>query len=113
SIASIERGQVDRCVSSRITSSFTSACAWRATSKMNENTPPPEPPSGQGMDYSEIADVHEVHAAVQREKREPRVGREPLSIWLVAVYGLAVFFGGANLAGTREIFAVKRLVHYA
>ena len=64
---------------------------------MNENTPPPEPPSGQGMDYSELADVHEVHAAVQREKREPRVGREPLSIWLIAVYGLAVFFGGAYL----------------
>src|ERR1700747_1875764 len=66
---------------------------------MNENTPPPprEPPSGQGMDYSEVADVQEVHAAVQREKREPRVGREPLSIWLIAVYGLAVFFGGAYL----------------
>ncbi len=55
---------------------------------MNESTPTPEPRSGQGMDYSEIADVHQVHAAVQREKREPRVGREPLSIWLIAVYGL-------------------------
>src|SRR5881296_905516 len=64
---------------------------------MNESTPPPEPHSGQGMDYSEIADVQDVHAAVQREKREPRVGREPLSIWLIAVYGLAVFFGGAYL----------------
>jgi mono/diheme cytochrome c family protein len=64
---------------------------------MNENTPTPEPRPGQGMDYSEIADVHEVHAAVQREKREPRVGAEPLSIWLIAVYGLAVFFGGAYL----------------
>jgi len=47
---------------------------------MNESAPTPEPPSGQGMDYSEIADVQDVHAAVQREKREPRVGREPLSI---------------------------------
>src|SRR5213595_3159142 len=64
---------------------------------MDESTPTPEPRSGQGMHYSEIADVHEVHAAVQREKREPRVGREPLSIWLIAVYGLAVFFGGAYL----------------
>ena len=44
------------------------------------------------MDYSEKADVQEVHAAVQREKREPRVGREPLSIWLIAVYGLAIFW---------------------
>jgi mono/diheme cytochrome c family protein len=49
------------------------------------------------MDYSEFADVHEVHAAVQREKREPRVGAEPLSIWLIAVYGLAIFWGGAYL----------------
>ena len=49
------------------------------------------------MDYGEQADVQQVHAAVQREKREPRVGAEPLSIWLIAVYGLAVFFGGAYL----------------
>jgi mono/diheme cytochrome c family protein len=49
------------------------------------------------MDYGEHADVHQVHAAIQREKREPRVGLEPLSIWLIAVYGLAIFFGGAYL----------------
>src|SRR6266516_2323543 len=68
---------------------------------MNEETPKPTPPKafgiGQGMDYGEQADVHQVHAAVQREKREPRVGAEPLSIWLIAIYGLAVFFGGAYL----------------
>src|SRR5207248_7164219 len=52
---------------------------------------------GQGMDYGEQADVLQVHAAVQREKREPRVGAEPLSLWLTAIYGLAVFFGGAYL----------------
>jgi mono/diheme cytochrome c family protein len=51
----------------------------------------------QGMDYGEHADVHEVHSAIQREKREPRAGLEPLSIWLIAVYGLAIFFGGAYL----------------
>src|SRR5437016_7049868 len=51
----------------------------------------------QGMDYGELADVQQVHAAVQREKREPRVGAEPLSVWLIAIYGLAVFFGGAYL----------------
>src|SRR4029453_12978908 len=64
---------------------------------MNEGTPKPTPPVGQGMDYDELADVQQVHAAVQREKREPGVGREPLSIWLIAVYGLAVFFGRAYL----------------
>src|SRR3954452_9985275 len=59
---------------------------------------PQKPPrTGQGMDYGEQADVQQVHAAVQREKREPRVGAEPLSIWLIAIYGLAIFFGGAYL----------------
>src|SRR5436305_13372981 len=79
---------------------------------MNESTPPPEPHSGQGMDYSEIADVQDVHAAVQREKREPRVGREPLSIWLIAVYGLAVFFGGAYLGGYSGNFSGEALDPY-
>jgi len=79
---------------------------------MNESTPTPEPRPGQGMDYSEIADVHEVHAAVQREKREPRVGREPLSIWLIAVYGLAVFFGGAYLGRYSGNFSGEALDPY-
>ena len=64
---------------------------------MNENTPPPERRVRQGMDYGESEDVQQVHAAIQREKREPRVGLEPLSIWLIGIYGLAVFFGGAYL----------------
>src|SRR6476646_11348274 len=51
----------------------------------------------QGMDYGETSDVHQVHSAIQREKREPRAGLEPLSIWLIAGYGLAIFFGGAYL----------------
>ena len=49
------------------------------------------------MDYGETEDVQQVHAAIQREKLEPRVGLEPLSIWLIAIYGLAIFFGGAYL----------------
>ena len=69
--------------------------------QQNENAMNDEPKqparTGQGMDYGEQADVLQVHAAVQREKREPRVGAEPLSIWLIAIYGLAVFFGGAYL----------------
>jgi mono/diheme cytochrome c family protein len=62
---------------------------------MNESTPGDH--IRQGMDYGEHADVHQVHSAIQREKREPRAGLEPLSIWLIAVYGLAIFFGGAYL----------------
>jgi mono/diheme cytochrome c family protein len=64
---------------------------------MNERTPDPTMRVRQGMDYGENAEVQDVHAAIQREKREPRVGLEPLSIWLIAVYGFAVFFGGAYL----------------
>ena len=46
----------------------------------------------QGTDYGETEDVQQVHAAIQREKREPRVGLEPLSIWLIAIYGAGHFF---------------------
>src|SRR3984893_17444585 len=64
---------------------------------MNDQPPNPSSLTRQGMDYGETSDVQEVHAAIQREKREPRVGLEPLSIWLIAVYGLALFAGGAYL----------------
>src|SRR5256886_238144 len=64
---------------------------------MNERTPDTSSLTRQGMDYGETSDVQEVHAAIQREKREPRVGLEPLSIWLIAVYGIAIFTGGAYL----------------
>ena len=65
--------------------------------EMNENSPAPERRVRQGMDYGETEDVQQVHAAIQREKREPHAGLEPLSIWLIAIYGLAIFFGGAYL----------------
>src|SRR5207248_7837827 len=64
---------------------------------MNGKPSDPSSLTRQGMDYGETADIQEVHAAIQREKREPRVGLEPLSIWLIAVYGLAIFAGGAYL----------------
>ena len=59
--------------------------------KPSENSP------HQGMDYGETQAVNETHAAVVREKVDPQAGREPLSLWLIAIYGLAVFFGGAYL----------------
>src|SRR5438067_749093 len=64
---------------------------------MNDQTHNPSSLTRQGMDYGETSDVQEVHAAIQREKREPRVGLEPLSMWLIVVYGLALFTGGAYL----------------
>jgi mono/diheme cytochrome c family protein len=64
---------------------------------MNENASAPERRVRQGMDYGETEDVHQVHAAIQREKKEPHAGLEPLSLWLIAIYGMAIFFGGAYL----------------
>ena len=61
------------------------------------NGPPSENRPRQGMDYGETREVQDTHAAIVREKAEPRIGREPLSLWLIAIYGLAVFFGGAYL----------------
>lgn len=62
---------------------------------MKDTSPVPE--RRQGMDYGETEEVQQVHAAIRREKLEPRVGLEPLSLWLIAIYGLAIFFGGAYL----------------
>jgi mono/diheme cytochrome c family protein len=76
---------------------------------MNEQTPDPKLRVRQGMDYGENEEVQDVHAAIQREKREPRVGLEPLSIWLIAVYGLAVFFGGAYLGRYSGSFSGEAL----
>ena len=69
---------------------------------MNEDLPAPEKRVRQGMDYGETEDVQKVHAAIQREKREPHAGTEPLSIWLIAIYGLTIFFGrySGNFSGT-------------
>jgi mono/diheme cytochrome c family protein len=61
------------------------------------NNPPEQNQPRQGMDYGETPQLRDTHAAIVREKVEPRIGREPLSLWLIAIYGLAVFFGGAYL----------------
>src|ERR1700704_452142 len=101
SITSFERSEICRACSGRglARSSGRRFTGHRtATStEMNEQTPDPTMRVRQGIDYGEHEEVQEVHAAIQREKREPRVGLEPLSIWLIVVYGLAVFFAGAYL----------------
>src|SRR4051812_38615752 len=88
SIASIEGSENNRGAS------FPSRAG--KTGEMNENPSTPKR-IRQGMDYGETEEVLETHAAIQREKREPRAGLEPLSLWLIALYGLAVFFAGAYL----------------
>jgi mono/diheme cytochrome c family protein/plastocyanin len=52
------------------------------------------PGASQGTDYRENADPQHVHGARQREKRDPRAGLEPLSLWLIGIYALAIFAGG-------------------
>jgi plastocyanin len=52
----------------------------------------------QGVDYGEIANVQDLHAAVAREKCEARAGLQPLSIWILALYAVTLFLGGFYLA---------------
>jgi mono/diheme cytochrome c family protein/plastocyanin len=61
---------------------------------MSVAAPKPEPRSRQGIDYGETVDVQNIHAAAERENREPRAGLEPLPLWFIALLGFAVFFGG-------------------
>src|SRR5437764_6397648 len=89
SIPSAERSEINGCAAI--------ATGARKSPAMTSSSSTPESRPRQGMDYGESEEVQQVHAAIQREKREPRVGLEPLSIWLIAVYGLAIFFGGAYL----------------
>jgi len=55
------------------------------------------------MDYGESDDVQKVHAAIQREKQEPRVGLEPLSLWLIGIYALAVFLAALSRSLLRKL----------
>ena len=48
----------------------------------------------QGVDYAETADVQDLHAAVQREKRAARVTIEPFSLWLLVLWGVIFFLAG-------------------
>jgi mono/diheme cytochrome c family protein len=103
-ITRLERSESDSratlirtCAFTRCLLRITSASTGEEGGEMNENSPAPERRVRQGMDYGETEDVQKVHAAIQREKREPAVGLEPLSLWLIAIYGLAIFFGGAYL----------------
>jgi mono/diheme cytochrome c family protein len=53
-----------------------------------------QPTPKQGMDYGEAEEWNQIHAAIRRERREPRAGLEPLSLWVVALYALTIFAGG-------------------
>jgi mono/diheme cytochrome c family protein len=48
-------------------------------------------------DREETTDVSGIHAAVMREKADPREGMEPVSLWLIALTGVLLFWGGSYL----------------
>src|SRR5437660_11500090 len=49
------------------------------------------------IDYHETDDITQVHAAVQREHKEPGFGEVPVPLWLMALSGVAVIWAGAYL----------------
>lgn len=53
--------------------------------------------SGEYADYRENIDVTQVHAAVEREHREPEAGVVPIPVWLMALSAFALFWGGTYL----------------
>ncbi|MHB8519522.1 MAG: c-type cytochrome [Limisphaerales bacterium] len=48
-------------------------------------------------DRDESTDVSGIHAAVLREKADPKEGMEPISLWLIALTGVLLFWGGYYL----------------
>ena len=46
----------------------------------------------------EKVDVTRLHAPIMREKLDPRDGYEPVPVWLVALFGGLLFWGGYYLA---------------
>jgi mono/diheme cytochrome c family protein len=69
---------------------------------MNPETPTPhEAPSGNvrnGLnDHEEYPDVLGMHAAIMREKAEPKEGHEPVSLWHITFVGFVLFWGGLYL----------------
>jgi len=53
---------------------------------------------GEADDAAETVDVQSMHAPIMREKLQPRDGYEPIPLWLVAMFGILLFWGGWYLA---------------
>ncbi|MBX3733263.1 MAG: cytochrome c [Verrucomicrobiae bacterium] len=71
------------------------------------DVPPAASPSDPATrpDQGEQHDVTRIHAALLREQPEPRDGFEPVNLWLVALTGALLFWGGyylANFSGRFE-----------
>lgn len=62
--------------------------------------PPSEPeldPRLKGIDYTEEANIREIHESILREKSDPQDGMEPMPLWLIAVVLVVVMFCGYYL----------------
>jgi len=54
-------------------------------------------PSLRGIDYSEETNVTQIHESILREKIDPEEGQEPIPLFLIAVIGATLLFGGVYL----------------
>ncbi|MEM1059218.1 MAG: cytochrome c [Verrucomicrobiota bacterium] len=51
----------------------------------------------RAVDYDESTDIAAIHSAIERERRDPQDGHEPIPLWLMALCMLVLFMGGAYL----------------
>jgi mono/diheme cytochrome c family protein len=58
-----------------------------------------------GVDYHETPDVTQVHAAIRREHDEPLTQVVPVPLWLMGLFGLAVFWGAFYLGSYNGAFS--------
>ncbi len=61
--------------------------------------------AGGGVDYHETPDVTQVHAAIRREHDEPLTQVVPVPLWLMGLFGLAVFWGAFYLGSYNGAFS--------
>jgi mono/diheme cytochrome c family protein len=62
--------------------------------------PPAEPESDprlKGIDYTEEANIRQIHESILREKVDPQDGMEPMPLWLIGVVLVVVMFCGYYL----------------
>src|SRR5687768_1162549 len=73
-----------------------------------------QPNEGQDrLDYSESADITEVHASVLREHAEPRAGSMPIPMWLGLLCAGALTWAGAYVGMFHGGFSGKVYDEYA
>jgi mono/diheme cytochrome c family protein len=69
--------------------------------EQNKPSAKPEPnpplPAASLDSQAESIDVTSIHAAIMRERSEPKEGREPISLWLITFIGVTLFWSGLYL----------------